>query len=264
MDEDRTTKLTARYDQEALAYRDLWAPILRVAGRGLLKELPGMPVQRILDVGAGVGSLLPDLRAMFPGASVLGVDRSRGMLALAPTELARAVMDATRLAMSSGSVDLVLLVFVLFHLENAADGLREARRVLRRSGLVGVLTWARQLESRAMQIWDHCLDAHGADAADPAALARHDSFDAPEKLELLLRHAGFTDVRAWADELVACIGLEHLLLLKTSMGSSRPRFQSLDPRGREACVADARRRMEVLHPDDFVARGRVVYAVAGV
>src|ERR1700732_4823591 len=69
-----TEKLTNRYNREAHAYRELWAPVLRSAGLGLLHELAQTPVQRILDVGTGVGSLLPDLRAAFPGALVLGVD----------------------------------------------------------------------------------------------------------------------------------------------------------------------------------------------
>ncbi len=89
-----TEKLTDRYNREAHAYRELWAPVLRSAGRSLLQELAHTPVQRILDVGTGVGTLLPDLRAAFPDAFVLGVDRAHGMIALAPEEFPRAVMDA--------------------------------------------------------------------------------------------------------------------------------------------------------------------------
>jgi len=257
-----TEKLTDRYNREAYAYRDLWGPVLRIAGRQLLHELAETPVERIVDVGTGVGSLLPDVRGAFPGAFLLGVDRARGMLQLAPSGVPLAVMDARQLALPPVSVDLVLMVFMLFHLETPMDGLREAHRVLRHGGRVGTVTWGGELESNATRIWTECLDAHGAIEADPATATRHTHVDTPEKIESLLRIAGFTSPHCWVDELVSTLDLEHLLSLRTSMGSAKPRFDSLDPLTREACVATARRRMERLADEDFVARARIVYAVA--
>ena len=261
MRDDPAQELTARYDREAQAYRELWAPILRTAGLALLRELAGEGVQRVLDVGTGVGALLPDLSAAFPGAHVMGVDRSRGMLALAPDRITRAVMDARQLALAPASVDRVLLVFMLFHLETPVDGLREARRVLRAGGRVGTLTWGGELESRASRVWAECLDRHGAVPADPAAAARRESVDSPEKMETLLRGAGFGSPRVWADDLVSTLDAEHLVRLRTSVGSVRPRFDSLAPAVRAACMAEARRRMEGLAREDFVARGRIIYSV---
>lgn len=262
MQDDAARSLTDRYDREARAYRELWAPILRVAGQGLLRRFDGAPPRRILDVGTGVGALLPDARASFPGAWVLGVDRSRGMLELAPTTYSRAVMDARQLALRAGSLDCVLMVFMLFHLDPPVAGLREAHRVLRPGGQVGTLTWAGELESAATRIWKECLDAHGAAPPDSAVEARHEAVDTPDKVEALLRMAGFRSPRAWTDPLFASIGVDHLLRLKTSMGSSKPRFDGLAPDAREACVAEARRRMGRLAPEDFMARGTVVYSVA--
>jgi ubiquinone/menaquinone biosynthesis C-methylase UbiE len=260
--DESTGKLAERYDRDAQAYRDLWAPILRFAGRELLRELARERARTILDVGTGVGTLLSDLRAAFPGAQVLGVDRSRGMLALAPAASARAVMDATHLAVRSESVDLVLQAFVLFHLEDPALGLYEARRVLRPRGRLGTMTWGAELESRATRTWTACLDEHGAREADPDTLARHELVDTPEKMAALLSAAGFRAERCWAGDLERPLDLETLLRLRTSMASSRQRFESLDPAAREACLASARRRMESFAPEDFVARGRVVRAMA--
>src|SRR6266446_5221571 len=90
-------KLTERYNREAYAYRDLWGPVLRTAGVRLLAELGNTPIHRIVDVGTGVGSLLPDLHSAFPDALLLGVDRAEGMLKLAPREVPLAVMDARQL-----------------------------------------------------------------------------------------------------------------------------------------------------------------------
>lgn len=262
--DDSSRELTDRYDREAVAYRELWAPILRVAGLGLLREFAGAPIRRILDVGTGVGSLLPDLQTAFPAAFVMGVDRSRGMLALAPPGIPRAVMDATQLAIPSGSVDLVLLIFVLFHLERPVDGLREAYRVLRQGGRVASVTWAGEFESKATRIWTECLNAHDATKADPATETRHDPVNTPQKMETILRAAGFTSVRCWADDLVSSIDLEHLIRLKTSLGPPKLRFDSLAPLAQDACVMGARARMEWLAPEDFLSRDRIVYAVASV
>ncbi|MEO5989283.1 MAG: hypothetical protein ABIU54_11815 [Candidatus Eisenbacteria bacterium] len=78
----------------------------------------------------------------------------------------------------------------------------------------------------------------------------------------MLRGAGFSSSRGWVDELVCTLGSQHLIRLKTSMGASKPRFDSLTSQARSACVADALDRMEQLAPEDFIARGSVVYSVA--
>src|SRR5881628_3438025 len=119
---DPANALTERYDREATAYRELWAPILRVAALKLLPSLSHGAIERVLDVGTGVGALLQDLSHAFPGSRVVGVDRSRGMLVHAPTEYGRAVMDAEQLGIARGSMDRVLMAFMLFHVQSPLDG----------------------------------------------------------------------------------------------------------------------------------------------
>jgi SAM-dependent methyltransferase len=260
--DDFVAALMDRYDHGAAAYRELWAPILRRAAQPLLRELAGGPVARTVDVGTGVGVLLPDLETAFPGTHLLGVDRSRGMLHLAPARFDRALMDARSLALRSACADRVLLVFMLFHLEDPRIALLEARCVLREGGRVGTLTWGGELESAAMRVWAQCLEGHGGSGPDPLADARLETVDAPAKLEALLHRAGFESARAWEAELVATIDAEHLVRLRTSLGSWKPRFDSLSPEAARACLGEARRRLAELRPEDFVARGRVVHAVA--
>lgn len=257
---DRT--LVERYDAHAAAYRELWAPTLRLASALLLRELAGKRVRQVIDVGAGVGALWPDLRAAFPSALLLGFDRSPGMLQIAPPDMARVVADARALPVASASVDIALLIFMLFHLHDPTDGLREARRVLRPGGSVGTVTWGNGLESQATKIWTQCLDEHGAAPPDPVTEARDDLLNTPEKIDRLLRAAGFETIRAWTDDLVTIIGLEHLLSLKTRMGSEKARFDSLDGAVREDCLASARQRLQALAPTGFTATAQIVYALA--
>src|SRR5262249_61891412 len=120
-----------------------------------------------------------DLSSFFPGASVLGVDRSHGMLARAPQRFGRALMDANALAVRADSVDRVLFVFMLFHLEDPGVALREARRVLRSGGSVGTLTWANDLQSKAGDLWAEGLDRNGAAPPHPATQPPHQNTAMP-------------------------------------------------------------------------------------
>ena len=254
--------LIDRYDRHAKDYQEFWAPTLRIAGRRLIGAFESRSPRRIVDVATGVGALLPDLHTTFPASSVIGIDRSRGMLALAPREFPRALMDATQLALASASIDIVLQAFVLFHLSQPFEALREARRVLRSGGEIGCITWGGELESLATRVWAECLDEHGAQPVDAAIVTRHDAVDGPSKVEALLREAGFHRIRCWNEELEDRIDAERLIRLRTRMGSCKPRFDSLSEIARTACCAAARARMERLNADGFIARGEVVYSVA--
>jgi hypothetical protein len=133
---------------------------------------------------------------------------------------------------------------------------------MRGDGAIGTITWGGDLESRAIAIWQHCLDEHGAVPAAPDAQARHEAVDTPEKVAALLEAARFTSVRSWNEDLVTTIDLEHLVQLRTRLGASKPRFDSLDSKAQPACVAEARKRMIVLTSEGFVARGKLVFSVA--
>jgi ubiquinone/menaquinone biosynthesis C-methylase UbiE len=87
----------------------------------------------VLDVGAGTGALTPVIRSAAPDARVISVDATWEMLRVAHVRRATAAVqaDAQALPVAAGSVDAVVLAYVLFHLSGPDRGLREATRVLR-------------------------------------------------------------------------------------------------------------------------------------
>src|SRR5262245_56472235 len=259
--EDRVRSLTERYSAQARAYRDHWAPVLHQAVGGLLHEVPAAGFAHVLDLGTGVGTLLPVLQGLYGGVTIVGVDRSMGMVRLASPDVPRLVMDATCLAFPPRCFDLVVLAFVLFHLPDPALGLAEARRVLRPDGWIASATWQTELESPAMRIWTEELDAHGAPPLDDSKdLARHDLVDSPEKVAALLKRAGFRALRTWSAPLEHAFDQESLVRLRTSVGRQKQRFDGLDETARTSCLERATLRFAALHAEDFVARGSVVLA----
>lgn len=260
-DRELSKALIERYDSESRAYRDYWAPaVLPVACR--MVEQPKIDhVGAVLDIGTGVGTALPFLKQRFPDALVVGVDRSEGMVSLADTVVPLSVMDALHLALRTDTFDLAVMSLVLFHLPNAIGGLIEAARVLRPGGCLCVSTWADDIDSPAVCIWNEELDASGAIPGDELPrLANHHAMDTPAKVKQLLTSAGFRSVRADIHEFTHVMPLEHFVALRAGVGATAQRLESLDEQTRAECVSGARRRLAELATDDFTFRMNIILA----
>ncbi|MGO9958243.1 MAG: class I SAM-dependent methyltransferase [Solirubrobacteraceae bacterium] len=98
---------------------------------------PMPPAARIVDVGCSTGFLLEDLRARYPGATLVGVDLIGGGLAkahrLVPSaRLLRA--DACDLPIADAAADAIVSANLLEHVPDDTVALREFARVLRPGG----------------------------------------------------------------------------------------------------------------------------------
>lgn len=122
-------------------------------------DLAGVaPGHRVLDIGCGTGTqAIATCHRSQPGGSVVGVDISEKMLAVARGKVRRAGLDiafqnadAARLPFEDESFDVVTITTVMHMVPESRRrlGLREAWRVLRRGGQLLLIDYAGALENR--------------------------------------------------------------------------------------------------------------------
>lgn len=165
---------------------------------------PWQPGARVLDVACGSGfPALAAAAAVRPGGSVVAIDISPEMLAVAAARAQRGAldnvefleMDAERLKFSDGEFDAVSNAYGLMFSPDLPRAIAEARRVLRSQGRFLAVTWDEPARNPFFSVITSVaapflsIQLPAAGAPGPFRLS------SVTEVESLLREAGFSGVR---------------------------------------------------------------------
>ena len=111
------------------------------------------------DIGCGDGRYIDAVRGT--GARVVGIDLSVGMLAGVTEPTALVAGDAQALPLNDASLDVVMMMHMLYHVPDPAMAVAEASRVLRPAGRFLVATNGHQHLAEMNELWLPLVDRTG-------------------------------------------------------------------------------------------------------
>ena len=172
----------------------LYDPIVSLMGfdrarQELLSQASVKPDHHLLDIGAGTGTFVVQLKQLFPDAQVTALDPDPKALSIAQNKISRAAVAVQldrgfsyELPYGNHSFDRVFSSFMFHHLEEPEreKTLTEAQRVLKPGGSLHLLDFTANREPRGFL--DRFIQSH-------ATLRQNTD----ENLMQNLKRAGFSD-----------------------------------------------------------------------
>lgn len=142
MVEDFKTFEMLAWERKALGYSDTWGTVTTQPIEKVLEVAGDVAGKMLLDCGCGPGQLT--YIASQKGARVIGGDYSQQMLQIASKnfpDLEFSRQDAEQLTFSDNYFDIVVLNYLLLHVQNQDLVLHEAERVLKPGGKLIYTMW---------------------------------------------------------------------------------------------------------------------------
>ena len=232
-------ELRQAYDSIHDDYDEFW---LSEAGRPieeLIRRLPSYDLQRVFEAGCGTGFGTALLASKIqPWGSLIAVDLSEGMLALAQQRLARSGMknilwkcgDALQLLEQQEDLDLIYTSWVLGYIP-LEPFFRASFRALKEGGLLAFIVHRENSPRRPLEVFAQLV------AANPSVLLKSVAFDFPRNANhvlSLLEKTGLQLLDLSEEEIVfrypsAEKVFEHLL----KSGAGTAYYDAIDPHCRE-------------------------------
>ncbi len=141
------------WESKAGRYNDTWGTVTSQVIDTILNQIPNSKGKKILDLGCGPGHLCKE--ASLLGMSVVGADYSENMLDIASKnyhDLEFQKQDAEALTFDDNTFDVVVLNYLLLHVADQIKTLNEAKRILKKGGMLIYSNWLSPSNSAGLKL----------------------------------------------------------------------------------------------------------------
>jgi len=233
---DLSLAIRAAYDASGASWDSGPRRIYDRLAAGLL-DAASIPFTALdaVDVGAGTGAATAEL--LRRGARVVAVDLSTGMLSRIKTATAGPAAqvvagDIIALPLRDAVADVAVAAYVLNHLPNPVDGLRELARITRAGGWVLTSSSGSTNDHPSKSVIDDLAAQYGFRAPawyEQLKAGIHQQVSEPQQLVEFATGAGLRDARADVVPVSVATSPADLVSWRTGMAHLGPFVRSLSP-----------------------------------